>query len=108
MKTVRTREEDLQELKRRRRELHAKADAADKKLSKMSPEHKNLTAQTDILNKLNDDIKSIEMLILNEEAGVGDYKRRATREWMSLKFAGLVECCEHGSVCFCLFSCHLC
>ena len=38
MKAVRTQEESLDELRRRRKALNAKADAAEKKLSKMSPE----------------------------------------------------------------------
>lgn len=38
MKNVRTREENLDELKRRKRNVASKAEAADKKLSRMSPE----------------------------------------------------------------------
>lgn len=38
MKAVRTREEDLDELKRRRKNVIAKAESAEKKLSRMSPE----------------------------------------------------------------------
>lgn len=38
MKAVRTREENLDELKRRRKGVIAKADSAEKKLSRMSPE----------------------------------------------------------------------
>ena len=38
MKAVRSREENLDELRRRRRNVVSKADAADKKLSKMGPE----------------------------------------------------------------------
>ena len=98
MKSVRTREEGLYDLKRRRQSLYAKADAADKKLSKMNPEHKNLAAQTDILGRLKEDIQAIDAEILAEEASLGDFKRTAARAWMSLKFGGLLECCEHGSV----------
>jgi hypothetical protein len=103
MKSVRTREEGLQDLKRRRQSLHTKADAADKKLSKMNPEHKNLAAQTEILSRLKEEIQAIAAEILTEEASLGDFKRTATRNWMSLKFGGLVEFCEHGTVCFILF-----
>lgn len=38
LKTIRTREENLEELKRKRKSVSSKADAADKKLSKMSGE----------------------------------------------------------------------
>ena len=42
MKAIRTREENLDELKRRRKSLISDADGAERKLSKMSPENKNL------------------------------------------------------------------
>ena len=38
MKAVRTREENLDDLRRRRKNIYSKADSAEKKLSKMSPE----------------------------------------------------------------------
>lgn len=38
LKSIRTREEKLDELKRKRKSVASKADAADKKLSKMSGE----------------------------------------------------------------------
>ena len=49
MKAVRTREENLDELKRRRKSIFTDAEAAERKLSKMNPENKNLQQQTDIL-----------------------------------------------------------
>jgi len=38
LKSIRTKEEQLDELKRKRKSVAAKADAADKKLAKMSSE----------------------------------------------------------------------
>ncbi|ELU37300.1 hypothetical protein AG1IA_08669 [Rhizoctonia solani AG-1 IA] len=64
-----SREEDLDEKKRRKRNVDNKADGADKKLAKMSP-----------------------------EAAIGDYKRRATREFLGLKFAGMVELAEKTTI----------
>jgi hypothetical protein len=52
LKSIRSREEALDELKRRRRTVHRKGEDADKNLSKMSPEHKNLEAQTELLYRL--------------------------------------------------------
>jgi hypothetical protein len=98
MKSVRSREEALDEMKRRRKSLASKADAAEKKLSKMSPEHKNMAMQTDTLNRLRDEIRQIDSEIMTEEAALGDFKRDTTRSWMGLKFGGLLECCEKGSV----------
>lgn len=99
MKSVRTREEALDDLRRRRRRVGASAEAAEKKLNKMSPEHKNLGVQTDILNRLRDEMRTLDGEIIREEAELGDYKRKCTRDWMGFKFGGLVECCEQGVVC---------
>lgn len=98
MKSVRTREEALDDLRRRRRRVSASAEAAEKKLNKMSPEHKNLGLQTDTLNKLRDEIRAIDGEIIREEAELGDYKRKCAKDWMGFKFGGLVECCEQGVV----------
>lgn len=98
LKAIRSKEESLDELKRRRKAVGAKADSADRKLSKMSPEHKNFSMQTDLLNRLRDEIRSLDSEIMTEEAALGDYKRHTTRTWMGIKFGGLLECCEKGTV----------
>jgi len=98
LKAIRTREEALEELKRRRRTLMRKAEDAEKKLSKMSPEHKNLGMQTETLNRLRDEIRSMDSEIMTEEAALGDFKRTTTRTCMGLKFGGLLECCEKGAI----------
>ncbi|KAF8804854.1 hypothetical protein BYT27DRAFT_7142990 [Phlegmacium glaucopus] len=98
LKAIRTREESLDELKRRQRTVIRKAEDAEKKLGKMSPEHKNLVMQTETLNRLRDDIRTMSSGIMSEEAALGDFKRTATRMWMGLKFGGLLECCEKGTI----------
>ncbi|THV06750.1 hypothetical protein K435DRAFT_743288 [Dendrothele bispora CBS 962.96] len=98
MKGIRTREEELDELKRRRKTLIGKADAAEKKLSRMSPEHKNLHAQTTTLNSLQEEIRNMDSQILSDEAALGDMKRSKTRAFLGLKFGGLLECCEKGAI----------
>ena len=98
LKAIRTKEESLEDLKRRRRAVLKKADDADKKLSKMSPEHKNLQMQSDTLARLQSEIRTMDSDIMTEEAALGDFKRTATRMWMGLKFGGLLECSEKGTV----------
>lgn len=98
LKSIRTREENLDELKRRRKALSSKADTAEKKLGKMSPEHKNLHLQTDSLNVLRAEIRSLDSDIMTEEALLGDFKRTTTRQWMGLKFGALLECSEKGTI----------
>lgn len=98
LKAIRTREESLDDLERRRRSILRKAEEADKKLSKMSPENKYFTTQTETLNYLRDDIQTLNSDIMSEEAALDKFKRSATKIWMGLKFGGLVECCQKGSV----------
>ncbi|KAI6027139.1 hypothetical protein EDC04DRAFT_3092100 [Pisolithus marmoratus] len=98
MKTVRTREEQLDDLRRRRKRVGSSAESAEKKLNKMGPEHKNLAAQTDTLNRLREEMRAMDGEIFREEAALGDYKRKCTKNWMVLKFGGLVECCEKGNI----------
>ncbi|KAF7305123.1 hypothetical protein MKEN_01227500 [Mycena kentingensis (nom. inval.)] len=98
LKAIRTREEALDELKRRRKTALSKADAAEKKLNKMGPEHKNLPAQTDALAQLQAQIRQMDGEIMNEEAALGDFKRTSARALMGLKFGGLMEVSEKGCI----------
>ena len=83
---------------RRRKSIMSKADSADKRLNKMSPEHKNLRQQTDLLMGLRDQIRTLDVEIMDEEANLGDWKRAKAREWMGVLFGGLLECSEKGAV----------
>ena len=76
----------------------SKADSADRRLSKMNPENKNLRQQTDLLMGLREQIRTLDVEIMNEEAGLGDWKRIKAREWMGVLFGGLLECSEKGAV----------
>ncbi|KZT02798.1 uncharacterized protein LAESUDRAFT_705438 [Laetiporus sulphureus 93-53] len=98
MKAVRSREERLDELRRHRKSVVSEADSAERKLSKMNPDSKNLQAQTDHLNKLRDEIRIIDMDIMAEEASLSDFKRSTAKIWMGLKFGGLVECSQKGVI----------
>ena len=98
LKAIRTREESLDDLERRRRSILRKVEDAEKKLSKIAPENKHFTMQTDTLNRLRDDIQALDSEIMSEEATLDKFKRSATKVWMGLKFGGLVECCQKGTV----------
>jgi hypothetical protein len=91
LKNVRTREEGLDDMKRRRKVLFGKAEAAEKKLAKMSPENKNLQGQTELLNSLRDSIRGIDGEIMREEAALGDLKRREGRSIGGALFGGIEE-----------------
>ena len=98
MKAIRTREESLDAIKRKRRDVANKADSAEKKLAKMSGEHKGLQAQTELLQRLRDEMRSLDGEILHEEADVQDFKRKAARNFLLLKFGGILEFAEKATV----------
>ncbi|BEJ15801.1 hypothetical protein CspHIS471_0504060 [Cutaneotrichosporon sp. HIS471] len=90
-KKVRAREEALDEMRRRRRTTGVKAEAAERKLAKMGPENKQLPAQTDLLERLRQDMRQMDSDIVHEETRLGDFKRQTVKEAMSYKFGGLEE-----------------
>ncbi|KAI0725111.1 hypothetical protein C8Q72DRAFT_889146 [Fomitopsis betulina] len=96
--SIRTREERLDGLRRRRKALSSDADNAERKLSKMGPDHKNLQVQMDHFNKLRGEIRIMGTDIMAEEANLGDYKRVTAKAWLGIKFGGLLECCEKGII----------
>lgn len=85
-------------MRRRRKGLLSQADTADKRLLKMSPEHKNYPAQTDTLNRLKEEIRIMDTEIMTEEASLGDFKRSSGKTLLGLKFGGLLELSEKGAV----------
>ncbi|WVQ77648.1 hypothetical protein IAR50_007336 [Cryptococcus sp. DSM 104548] len=91
LKKVREREEGLIELKARRKSTGTKAEGAERKLSKMGPENKSLPQQTELLERLRQEIRQLDQDILTEETKIGDFKRQAIKEALSYKFGGLEE-----------------
>lgn len=75
-KRIREREEQLDELRRRRRTTGQKADTAERKLSKMGPENKQLFTQTELLESLRGQMRQLDSDIVNEESKLGDFKRQ--------------------------------
>jgi len=75
-KRIREREETLDDLRRRRRSTGAKSESAEKKLAKMGPENKGLPGQTDLLEKLRQEMRSMDTEIVMEESKLGDFKRQ--------------------------------
>lgn len=98
MDAVYTREEALEDMDRRRKSLISKADSADKKLNKTSPENGYLRQQTEILKALRDQIRTLDVEIMDEEANLSSWKRIEAREWMGVLFGALLECSEKGTV----------
>lgn len=98
LKTIRTRAESLENLKRNKHEAKRKAENFDRHMRNMSPRNKNFAAHTEVLSNLWKDVREMDFEIKLEEAAFGDFKRTATKVWMGLKFGGLVECCEKGMI----------
>lgn len=98
LKRIRSDEEYLDRLKKDRRTVGSKADSAEKKLQRMTPESKNLQEQTDLLTRLREEMKTLDTQIMNEEARLGDFKRQTSKQFLLLKFGGLLECAEKAKV----------
>jgi hypothetical protein len=98
LKAVRTRAENLDELKRELRAIHRKAEETERQWKGMDPEHKNFVSRTQALNSYRKAAREMNSKIKLEEAALADYKRTSTKMWMGLKFGGLLECCEKGAV----------
>jgi len=64
----------------------------------MSLENRNFQQQTDLFMSLCEDVRALDVKIVDEEASLGDWKRVKAREWMGALFGGLLECSEKGSV----------
>ncbi|WRT68663.1 uncharacterized protein IL334_005642 [Kwoniella shivajii] len=91
LKRIREREEGLMEIRSRRRNTGTKADNAERKLSKMGPENKQLPQQTELLERLRMEMRNLDQDIVSEETKIGDFKRQIIKEALSLKFGGLEE-----------------
>ncbi|KAG0704015.1 hypothetical protein DFH29DRAFT_849617 [Suillus ampliporus] len=98
MKAVRTREESLDDLQRRRRRNAASVESIKKKLTRMNQETKAFGAQMDALNIACEHMRDLDAKIAHEESTIGAFKRKCTKNWLSLKFGGLAECCEKGMI----------
>jgi hypothetical protein len=98
LKVIRTKEEALDNLKRCRRNARRKAKNVDKKLSKMASDSKNLVTQKESLVHLQEEIRKMDAGVMFEENSLNNFKRTATKAWMGLKFGGLVQCCQKGTV----------
>lgn len=75
-KRIREREEKLDEMRRSRRTMTSKAEAAERKLSKMGAENKQLLQQTELLERLRAEMRQIDADIVVEESKLGDFKRQ--------------------------------
>ncbi|KAF8330762.1 Eisosome component PIL1-domain-containing protein [Cantharellus anzutake] len=98
LKSIRTKEEELDELRKRRRNVGSKAESAEKKLSKMGQEHKGLQEQTDLLTRLREEMRYLDMQIITDELRLGDFKRQVSKEFLALKFGGLLQFAEKAAV----------
>lgn len=97
-KSIRTREEGLAELKSRKRSLASKIESVERKLSKMGPENKELMKTTSTLKEHRSEMDALNIELATEEAAIGDFKRRTTKEAMGLKCGGLLEFAEKVTI----------
>ena len=99
MKAIRTREEGLEKLRVRQRKVSRALRGAEKRLQKMTAEGKALGEQMYRIGQLKAELQRLNTQIASETAGLPCFRRRTARQWMSLKFGGLMEFVEKGAVC---------
>ncbi|KAK4047598.1 hypothetical protein OIO90_006139 [Microbotryomycetes sp. JL221] len=97
-KNIRTREEDLAQLKRNRDSLGSKIEAQDKKVSRMKEENKDLPTAMQRLSEMRQEMVGLENSVLNEETNLGDKKREIIKMAMSLRLGALLEWAEKAVV----------
>ena len=83
---------------RNKRSLVVIVDSIDKRLNKTSSGDKNLRQQTRLLTGLREQIRTLDVKIVDEEASLGDAKRDKAREWTGDLLDGLLECSATGAV----------
>ncbi len=93
-KSIRTREEALSNLKSRKRSLGSDIEKVEKKLAKMGPENKELMKVTAQLKEMRGEMEGLHIEVMNEEAAIGDFKRRTVREALGIKSGALLEMAE--------------
>ncbi|GAA6060707.1 hypothetical protein JCM10212_003328 [Sporobolomyces blumeae] len=97
-KEIRTMEENLSTLRRSRDQQGGKIEAQERKVSKMKEEHKDLPAAKQRLRELRDEMVGLENSVLAEDTRLGDFKRSAIREGLSLKLGALLELSEKTTI----------
>lgn len=90
-KQLRTREEKFSQLKKNKDTLQGKIDSAEKKLAKMSPEHKDLGTWTQKLSDLRKEMLNMESSVMHEDAAIGDYRRQTARSAVSHQVSNLIR-----------------
>ena len=64
----------------------------------MGPENKELMKTTSLLKEYRSEMEGMIIEVRNEEAALGDFKRRTTKDAMGLKCGGLLEMAEKLTV----------
>ena len=98
LKSIRSREEALTQIKGRKRQLQAKIEAMEKRLARMGPENKDLPKVTTSLKELRQEMEVMRYEVLSADAAMGDFKRRTIVEALGLKSGGLMELAEKSVV----------
>lgn len=88
----------MADLKAKKRSLASKIEGIEKKLAKMGPENKELMKTTSLLKECRSEMEGLKIDVLAEEAAIGDFKRRTTKEAMGLKCGGLIELAEKMTI----------
>ena len=85
-------------MRRNRRTLVSKAEYTEMRLNNMTSGEDYFRQQTKLFMNLREQIRTLDVKIMDEEASFGDAKRDKARELMDALFSGLLECSATGAV----------
>lgn len=105
MKAIRSREEQFFKLQRFQQSMVDKDELTAKKLEKLRAEDialHEMSQEHARLRQLREAMQVSEAKIRTDGAELRNFKRKATKRWMLIKFGGLVEFSEVGTVNFAL------
>lgn len=97
-KRIRTKEEQLIDLKAKFRNLTARIESVEKKLAKMGPENKELPKTTQLLSDLRTESSAMQLQLAQDSASLEDFKRSAMHSALGNKAAALMQLANHTAI----------
>jgi hypothetical protein len=98
MKSVQPREEALDEV-RKSRDIHSsKTQSLESKVANMAVTHKKYAEHRELLEEYKEQERVMNAQYASDEAAFMDFRRTTIKEWMLLKFRGLLDCAKKAVV----------
>lgn len=97
-KIIRTKEEQLIDLRSKYRTLCTRIESVERKLAKMGPENKELPKTTSMLSELRAESSTMQLSIAKDQASLEDFKRSAMHSALGNKAAALTHLADQLAI----------